>query len=203
MKTLMCAALAGAALLAGPAVLHAEGAEPAPPVAAVPEPIRDEAAAKLRLARRFIALMQTDQMGAMISQMTTAMTPPRAGMSQAQSDAVRHAIQTATEAAMPRMFDAMAPIYADIFTMEELTGLVEFYESDIGRSMISKMYEAGPRMSEAAMSIVPDMMHDMADSMCKELGCSDEERARMDQAMAEAGYGPRSPAQTPAAAKKN
>jgi len=195
MRKLICSGLAFAALLAGPMAAHAGGAEPAPAV------VRDQAAAKLQLARRFIAAIQADQMGAMLAQMTTAMTPARAGMSQTESDAVRSAIQAAAEQMVPRMFDAMAPIYADIFTMEELTGLVEFYESDIGRSMIQKSYAAAPRMTEVMMTMMPELMHDMADTMCKELGCSAQEREQMEAAMARAGYGARAPA--PAPAKKN
>jgi hypothetical protein len=197
MRKLICCGLVFGALLAGPMAAQAEGAAPEPAPAAV----RDEATAKLRLARRFIAAIQTDQMGAMLGQMTTAMTPPRAGMSQAESDAVRSAIQRAGEQMLPRMFDAMAPIYADIFTMEELNGLVDFYESDIGRSMIQKSYAAAPRMTQAMMAMMPELMHDMADTMCKELDCTAEERARMDAAMAQAGFGPRPSAS--ASSRKN
>ncbi|HEX8470147.1 MAG TPA: hypothetical protein VF633_03460, partial [Brevundimonas sp.] len=108
-----------AALTVGPLSAHAEGTSANVPASTA---VRDEAAVKLELARRFIAVMQTDQLGAMIGQMTTSMTPTKDGMSQDESDAMRRAIQRAAGEMMPRMFDAMAPIYADIFTLEELTG---------------------------------------------------------------------------------
>ena len=186
MKRLICGGLILVALMAGPLSAHAEGASTG---ASAPTVVRDEDAVKLELARRFIAVMQTDQLGAMIGQMTTSMAPTKDGMSQEESDAMRRAIQRAAGEMMPRMFDAMAPIYADIFTLEELTGLLEFYESDIGRSMMRKSYAAAPRLTEAMTAMMPQLMRDMGNTMCKELSCTAQQRAQMQEAMAQAGYG--------------
>jgi hypothetical protein len=177
MKRLIAAFVIVSALLAGPLAAHAE-----------PMP-RDEAAVRLELSRRFIAALQTDQMSSMITQMTTSLTSPQEGLSDAQTQALRRAMATATDEMMSRLFDAMAPIYADIFTLEELNGLVGFYESDIGRSLMAKSYAAAPRVTAVMTAMMPEIMHGMVDTMCKELGCTAQEREQMDAAMAAAGYG--------------
>ncbi|CAN5294826.1 hypothetical protein BH09PSE1_BH09PSE1_29320 [soil metagenome] len=186
MKRLIAAFLCGTALLAGPMTVQAE------PMAAEPiraEPMRDEAAVRLELSRRFIAALQTDQMASMLGQMTVAFTPPTEGLNEEQQAALHRATATATTQMTTRLFDAMAPIYADIFTLEELNGLVAFYESDIGRSMMAKSYAAAPRITEVVIGMMPEMMQGMADSMCKDLGCTAQERARMDAAIAASPYG--------------
>ncbi|WGM48665.1 hypothetical protein KOAAANKH_03571 [Brevundimonas sp. NIBR10] len=165
--------------------------------------MRDEAAVRLELSRRFIAAIQSDQMGAMLGQMTVAFTPPAEGLSDEQQAALRRATAAATAQMSTRLFDAMAPIYADIFTLEELSGLVAFYESDIGRSMMTKNYAAAPRITEVVVGMMPEMMQGMADSICKDLGCTAEERAQMDAAIAASPYGSENAAPAPASRKSN
>lgn len=178
MTRLIAAVLFGIALLCP---LAAQAGAPPP---------RDEAAVRLALSERFIAALQTDQMSTMMSQMVSSMTPPTEGMSQAESDAVRRAVTSATSQMLPALFEAMAPVYADIFTLEELTALVAFYESDIGRSMMTKSYEAAPRVTAIVMDMMPGLMRGMVDSMCKDLGCSAAERAAMEAEINRQGGGP-------------
>lgn len=186
----------GALLLAAFMVVGPMAAVAAPMPAA--PALRDEAAVRLDLSKRFIAALQTDQMTTMMAQMSTSLTPARPGLSPERTEAVNRATAAAIGSMMPRMFDAMAPIYADIFTLEELTGLVNFYESDLGQSMMAKSYLAGPRISAVVMGMMPDVMKGMAEAVCKELACTAEERARIDASLAEAGYGGGSTAPAPA-----
>lgn len=165
-------------VLSGPIAVHAE----------TPLPAQDETEIKLDLANRFIAAIQTDQMSAMMSQMTLSLTPPREGQTAAENDALRQAMTETTDVMMTRLFDAMAPIYADIFTLEELTGLVAFYESDIGRSMMTKSYAATPRVTALVQAMMPEMVRDMAHSMCDQLSCNEAERASMNAALARSGF---------------
>ena len=149
----------------------------------------DVSAEKLVLANKFIALIQGDQLGASLGQMTAMMMPESNTMSAEQAAEFQAAMAEVTAGMMPRMFEAMAPIYADIFTLEELQALVAFYQSDVGRSMISKSYAAAPRMAEAMQAIMPELMADMGDRLCNRLECSPEERREMKTAMASAARG--------------
>ncbi|MBX9617350.1 MAG: DUF2059 domain-containing protein [Caulobacteraceae bacterium] len=160
-------------LVAAP--LNAMAQEPAVTSAATDS----EDAERLALANRFIVLMQTDQMAAMFSQMMGAMSANIPGMTAERSAGLQRTNERIFSQMMPRIFEIQAPIYADIFTLDELQGMVAFYESDIGKSMIRKSYEAGPRMTAALMAIMPELMGDVADALCDETGCPDEIRASM------------------------
>jgi hypothetical protein len=172
------------------AALLSVGVMPAPVLAedqSAPAPATTQAKAdalKLQLANRFIAAMQTEQMGEMISQMSMTLTPE--GLEEASDDELaeyREVVGDMAARMMPRIFDAMAPIYADIFTVEELRALVDFYESDIGQSMMTKTYAAAPRMAEAMQVVMPAIMADMAAAMCERFECSAEELREMKAAM--------------------
>jgi hypothetical protein len=84
------------------------------------------------------------------------------------------------------MFEAVAPVYADIFTLEELQALVAFYQSDVGRSMMSKSYAAAPRIATAIQGILPELMADMGDQLCNRFECTPEQRREVKAAMATA-----------------
>lgn len=149
-------------------------------VAAPEEAVADsDAAERLALSSRFIALIQTDQMSATFSQMMGMMVPDGPGMTAERSAGLQRAMARMSAEMFPRLFAVMTPIYADIFSLEELRGLVAFYESEIGQSMIRKSQEAGPRAAAAMMAVLPEIRRDMAIVMCEEMGCTDAQRARL------------------------
>ena len=80
---------------------------------------------------------------------------------------------------MPALFKAMAPVYAEIFTLQELQALVAFYESDVGRSMVRKSYEATPRVTAVAQQVLPPVLERAMDRLCDRLECSAQERQAM------------------------
>jgi len=149
----------------------------------------DVSTEKLALANKFIALIQGEQLGASLGQMMAMMMPESTTLSAEQATEVREAMAEATASMLPRMFEVSAPIYADIFTLEELQALVAFYQSDVGRSLMSKSYAAAPRIATAIQGIMPELMADMGDQMCNRLECSPEQRREMKAAMAVAARG--------------
>jgi len=150
---------------------------------------RTDEAARLALANKFVVLMQADEMGAAMSQMINSMMPPLENVSDEDAADIRAVVLEMTEEMMPRMFEAMAPVYADIFTLEELQGLVAFHESDLGQSLIRKSYQAMPRLNTAALSVMPELLAGMGDTLCDRLKCTADERREMKAAMAEAAQG--------------
>ncbi|WP_425984379.1 DUF2059 domain-containing protein [Brevundimonas sp. TWP1-2-1b1] len=149
----------------------------------------DVSAEKLALANKFIALIQGEQMGAALGQMTAMMMPQSDTMSAEQAAEFREVMSEATASMLPRMFEAVAPIYADIFTLEELEALVDFYQSDVGRSMMSKSYEAAPRIATAIQGVMPELMADLGDQLCNRFECTPEQRREVKAAMARASRG--------------
>lgn len=170
-------------LMAAPAAVHAQiAAQPAPQTAT-----QGEAAERLALANRFIVLIQGDQLAASMRQMMTTMMPENPNIPAEQNQIIREVTGEMIEVMMPRMFDAMAPIYADIFTVEELRALVAFYESDVGQSLVRKSAAAAPRMAEVAQAVIPGVMGEMADRLCDRLECSADQRRAVKAAMMQ-GY---------------
>lgn len=175
MKHLICGLSMVVMLLAGPGVALADA--------------RSDEVARLALANKFVMLMQGEELTAAMTQMMDMMIPPIDDVSDEEAAEIRAVAVEVSQSMMPRMFEAMAPVYADIFTLEELRGLVAFYESDLGQSLMRKSYQAMPRLNEAAMSVMPEMLTGMGDTMCDRLECSADERREMKAAMAEAARG--------------
>lgn len=147
----------------------------------------NDSSKRLALSHRFIELMQAEQMGAMLGQMMVQMSPSVSeDMTEAEADEFAAVMAEVTADMMPRLFDAMAPVYAEIFTLEELEGLVAFYESDIGQSLMRKSYESGPEIMAAVNAIMPELLVEMGDEMCDHYECTPDQRREMKASMNEA-----------------
>ena len=112
----------------------------------------DEEAKRLRLAQDLIEITQAEQM---IDQMVAQMAPINAQVMKSMlpegslSDA---RLQTITEATtiimkeelapeMASLIRAMAPVYAEVLTTEELEGVLAFYNSPVGAALLAKQPE--------------------------------------------------------------
>jgi hypothetical protein len=140
---------------------------------------RDEAAERLDLAHRFVALMQAEDMGEALGQSLGGLFPSIEDLPPAEARAVEETMSEMMQDYMPALFKAMAPVYADIFTLEELRALVAFYESDVGRSMVRKSYEAMPRITAVSQEVLPAVLGRAMDRLCDRLECSAQQRQAM------------------------
>lgn len=179
----LAAGLAVATLPAAP--VAAQSTEQA---AAAPSAVRTE------LARQYLNLLMTDQFEGVVRQMLGAEFENDSEM-QALPDADRRMILNLTAELttdmVPQMITEMVPVYAATFTEEELTALVAFYDSPLGRSIADKSIEVMPEADRAVMSVVPRMLEKMATRMCQHYGCSPEEQRQMLEGMREgAGIAP-------------
>ncbi|MBL0969344.1 MAG: DUF2059 domain-containing protein [Brevundimonas sp.] len=157
------------------------------PVAASAQTAQGEGAERLALANKFVVLMQGDQLASSMGQMMSVLgPPPNSNMTAEEREIFNDVTNDMVAVMLPRIFEAMAPIYADIFTLEELRGLVAFYESEIGQSLITKSYAASPRIAAVVQGIMPGVMSEMGDRLCDRLSCSADERSAMKTAMAQA-----------------
>lgn len=159
--------------------------------AAHAQQLQDEDAIKLALATKIITRVQTQQMTDALGAVVEASLPAVVeGLTEAQSAEIRTLMVDSFSALMPRMFDAMAPVYADIFTIEELRGLNAFYESDLGRALLDKTFVALPRINAASQAVVmdamPGIMTRVGDRLCVHLKCTPDQRREMKAAMAAA-----------------
>ena len=143
-------------------------AKPAVPAAGEPS------ARQMALSRRYIELMQTDQLSVVIrSSIEMGMNlEPGAGEIPAEDRAFLVDLATElTSDLLPQMFDRMAPVYARTFSEEELTALIAFYDSEMGRSILDKTYASMPEANAAMMEVMPQLFEKMAARICARYGC--------------------------------
>lgn len=165
-------------------------AQPMEQAAASPSPRR------MALARQYLDLLMTDQFEGVIHQMLgTEFENDRE--IQAMPDADRRMLLSLTAELtadmVPQMITEMVPVYAATFTEEELTALVAFYDTPMGRSIANKSIQVMPEADRAIMSVVPQLLDKMATRMCQHYNCTPEEQRQMLEGMREgAGIAPAS-----------
>ena len=186
MKRFILTTILGLALTTT-AYAHESEAAKAPALLLVQATPEDDAAHRLQLAERFIELMQVDQMGEMMQGLASSMVPPSSrDLPPREQRILTDALAEAVGQMTPRIFEAMAPVYAEIFTLQELQDLVAFYESPTGVAFVSKSYEALPQITAAVNGIMPEILNDMATNLCASLECSQEELRQMKAEIAQA-----------------
>lgn len=163
--TVACVAL----FASGTDKAHAAQDKPqSPPAAGQPS------ARQLALSRRYIELMQTDQLAVMIRsgiEMVANADPDAADMPSEDREFLLDLATELTTDLMPQMFDRMAPVFARTFSEDELLALIAFYDSDMGRSIMAKTYTSMPEASAAMMEVMPQLYEKMAARMCARYGC--------------------------------
>lgn len=165
-------AAAVALLAAGTGEAHAAQAKSSAVVAGEPS------ARQLTLSRRYIELMQSDQLSVMIRsaiEMTAGSEFDAAELPTEDRAFMLDLVTELTTDMMPQMFDRMVPVYARTFSEEELLALIAFYDSDLGRSILQKTYASMPEANAAMMEVMPQMFEKMAARMCVRYGCDTAE----------------------------
>lgn len=151
---------------------------------------------RMALARQYLDLLMTDQFEGVVHQMLGAEFENDREI-QAMPDEDRRMLLNLTAELtadmVPQMITEMVPVYAATFTEEELTALVAFYDTPLGRSIANKSIEVMPEADRAIMSVVPQLLEKMATRMCQHYGCTPEEEEQLRQGMREgAGLAPAS-----------
>lgn len=175
-------ACAAAALLTTALPVDAARAAQVPPAATAPSE------RQMELTRRYLNLMMTDQFEGVIHQMLGAEFANDEQM-QSLPEADRRFILSLTAELtgdmVPQMIAEMVPVYAAVFTEEELVALVAFYDTPLGRSIAEKSVQVMPEADRAVMALVPQMLEKMAMRMCQHYGCTPAELEQLRQGMRE------------------
>lgn len=165
-----------------------------PPVAAAPAGEAPAASPHmLALSRRYIELMQADQMTGMLRQMMAAQMQADdhlRGASQEDRDFLTEVTTQMVDEMVTSMLDELAPVYARTFTEAELQALIDFYGSEQGRTILTKTYAAGADAQEAMMAVLPPIMEKMGARICEHYGCDAAERGALRDEMNGALGGP-------------
>ena len=166
---LLAAFCAASPALAQSTTAPATSSKPAPSAAAPAEkldPAKDQA------IRHLLDLTEISKMGENISQAISRQVQEAVGRGLAE-DQVPKFMETFngrfTAAAPPaKVTDAIVPIYAKHFTLEDIQGLIKFYESPLGTKLVKEMPQvvqesqaAGVQMNQdAAITVLRGMEPD-------------------------------------------
>lgn len=83
-------------------------------------------------------------------------------------------LESAIESAIeftPKIMDRIVPVMAASFTEAEICGLADFYESDIGQSITSKMPAYTAAASEPMATLIPEFQADILARFCSKFDC--------------------------------
>ena len=171
---LVAAFCAASPALAQSTTAPATTPKPAPqqPGAAASAPAEKLDPAKEQAIRHLLDLTEISKMGDNISQAISHQVQEAVGRGLAE-DQVPKFMETFngrfTAAAPPaKVTDAIVPIYAKHFTMEDIQGLIKFYESPLGTKLVKEMPQvvqesqaAGVQMNQdAAITVLRGMQGD-------------------------------------------
>lgn len=142
-------------------------------------PVAGEPSARqLSLSRRYIELMQGDSLEDLLEQMIREMAQSDPELRGASAEDREFMITLTTEVTadiLPLMMEQLVPVYARVFTEAELEALIAFYDSEIGRSITTKMMASMPEADAAMMSVMPAMLDKMANRYCARYGCDPDD----------------------------
>ena len=123
-----------------------------------PLPVAADEASKLAKAGELLQLTQGDQMVRMMEPMITGMAgalkpdmpvEERARVVEAQKKMMA-LVADRLNAAKP----ALAKIYTETYTEEEIDGILSFYKSPVGRAMLQKMPEVMKRSAPVLVGLI-------------------------------------------------
>lgn len=159
-------ALCGAANGA-PAVAQAQAAAPA----ATPAPSEKT----VKLVRRVLAANHIErQTDTLLAAMMPVLMEQQAKNSQTLSDDDRQLIIDLTRKIMsekfvPKLIELSVPIYASIYTDDELEAMASFYESPVGQSVLAKTAQVAPKVAQATRQLLPELTADLTKEVFREL----------------------------------
>lgn len=88
-----------------------------------------------------------------------------------KQEIVREVAVESFQAVFPQMMQANVEIYAEAFTLEELEGLVAFYEGPIGRSVMLKSVDLARTSGDAVARFQPIIREEMLKRLCSRIDC--------------------------------
>ncbi|WP_374600055.1 DUF2059 domain-containing protein [Brevundimonas sp.] len=145
-------------------------------------------ARQLELTRQYINLLMTDQLEGAIREMVGDEMANDTSAPALPAEDRRFILDLTAEMTtdmVPLMVQEMVPVYAAVFTEEELMALIAFYDNPLGRSIADKSIIVMPEANRAIMSVVPQMLEKMALRMCQHYQCTPEELEEMRRGMRE------------------
>ncbi len=138
---------------------------------------------KLEMARRIIEATgvnttMTGMMRNMIHQMMAKRIADLPPDRRAQAKVLEDAQADAMDKMLPKIISGMTQQYARIYSEQELSDILVFYESPTGRSLLAKTPLVMQGVTNMMVTdLVPQMLRDMGTEVCAKTACTAEEKA--------------------------
>ena len=159
------------ALVCAPMAAFAQSASP---------PDAGQYAERAALAERYFTAVHFQEnlhavLKAMVPAMIGQVLANKPNLSEAERTKI---IAAATDAVTEGMNDILSDyqsgvvrVVAETYTTEELTALVGFYESPIGRAIADKQIQMSEPISRVMLALIPKLQTSVRQHMCEKLGC--------------------------------
>jgi hypothetical protein len=183
MKSVVLALAAVAMLCASPSFAQtARGkasAPPTPPAQTSPVQVAPEAAApdpgrstREALVRKYFAAIQFDKlMDTLIASMTQQQLAANPDLTPEHRAIIASSIRGAINDVFPTVMDRYTQLYAEVLTEQELTAMVRFYESEIGRSVMQKSQMLAGQSGSLMQEFTPQIEAAMMRRLCAQMTC--------------------------------
>ncbi len=130
---------------------------------------------QVELARRYVVAMNMDQSfeGMMKSMLPIVQSQMRDAekLTPEQHEVLAKITLDASRRMMSKMMAKMPVLLAEVFTEQELEGLVNFYESPIGQSLIAKSPQLSAKMAPLMPELMSEMRTEMMSRICELVAC--------------------------------
>jgi len=126
---------------------------------------------RLVLARELIALSTGPNISKQIEQYALAQIE-KAGDEETEEAAwVRANMPGMISRMVGKLIADMAPVYAEVFSEEELTAQIDFYRTPIGRSIAAKAVELGIAQEGLMQAAMTGFLTELQSKYCAEFDC--------------------------------
>lgn len=132
-----------------------------------------ETARKVTLAKRYMELADVTKSVTRLTEAMTDAMPIEDEVPAPVAKAMRESAVESMQAIMPKLIDRYAVLYAEAFTLQELEGIVTFYESPTGRAMVQKNAQLTNTSSEIIEKELGEAFaQDMLARLCDKIDCN-------------------------------
>jgi hypothetical protein len=132
-------------------------------------PVRADEASKSAKAEELLQLMQGDQMMKMMEPMMKGMMAQAdknmPAEQRAKAGEMQEKMMALVAGAYSKAKPALAKVYADTYTEEELDGILAFYKSPAGKALLQKMPEVMQRLMPVMMQMMGDLQPEIKTMM--------------------------------------
>lgn len=130
-----------------------------------------EADQRLALAERYVELSLGENLNKVFSDMAEQIVAQYPDPNGPEAQWMRRNLPGFAQDIADGVAEATAPVYAERMTLEELTALVEFYDTPLGRRILNKSVELTIELQPAMDAIAIQEAQELFTKFCAEFDC--------------------------------